>query len=98
MNGVALSARDLWMSIPAAGRSFSKKERSQGGFLFSAERSCTLALLELFGLMTVGREDPDEGQSWRVTEVLHSPSSGSIFSNCTLNRQSAPKSYRNSID
>ena len=26
------------------------------------------------------------------------PSSGSIFSNCTLNRQSAPKSYRNSID
>lgn len=73
MNGVALSARDLWMSIPAAGRSFSKKERSQGGFLFSTERSCTLALLELFGLMTVGREDPDDGQSWRVTEVLHTP-------------------------
>jgi hypothetical protein len=36
MNGVALSARDLWMSIPAAGRSFSKKERSQSGFQFSS--------------------------------------------------------------
>ncbi len=73
MNTVALSTRDLWMSIPAAGLSFSQKERSRGDFLFSAERSCTLALLELFGLMTVGREDPDEGQSWRVTEVLHTP-------------------------
>ncbi len=30
-----------------------------------------LALLELFGLMTVERAEPDEGQSWCVTEVRH---------------------------
>ncbi|MFH1924466.1 MAG: plasmid pRiA4b ORF-3 family protein, partial [Planctomycetota bacterium] len=73
MSRVAMNARDLWMSIPAAGRSFSEKERGRGDFLYSTERSCTLALLELFGLMTVERDDPDEGQSWRVTEVRHTP-------------------------
>ena len=73
MNRVAWDARDLWMSIPAAGRAFSRKASKRGEFLYSAERSCTLALLELFGLMTVGRGEPDEGKSWRVTEVLHTP-------------------------
>jgi hypothetical protein len=73
MNRVALDARDLWMSIPAAGRRFSRKASKRGEFLYSAELSCTLALLELFGLMTVGRGEPDEGQSWRVTEVRHTP-------------------------
>ena len=90
MNRVALTARDLWMSIPAAGRSFSKKERSQGGFLFSAERSCTLALLELFGLMKVGREDPDEGQNWRVTEVLPKPVLRQRRISTTESRRSKP--------
>lgn len=73
MGHVALHARDLWMSIPAAGRSFSKKERQQGSYLYSTERSCTLALFELFGLMTVERDEPDEGQNWCVTEVRHTP-------------------------
>jgi hypothetical protein len=73
MNHVALNARDLWMSIPTAGRRFSKKEKGRGVFLYSVERSCTLALLELFGLMTVERGEPDEGQSWRVTKVHHTP-------------------------
>lgn len=73
MNRVAANARDLWTSIPAAGRSFSEKERGRRDFLYSTERSCTLALLELFGLMTVGREEPAEGQSWCVTEVRHTP-------------------------
>jgi hypothetical protein len=70
---VAMNARDLWNSIPSAGRSFSEKERRRGEFLYSTERSCTLALLELFGLMTVERDEPDEGQSWHVTEVSHTP-------------------------
>ena len=73
MNTVALKARDLWASIPAGGRVFSKKERERGEFLYSTERACTLALLELFGLMTVEREEPDEGQNWCVTEVRHTP-------------------------
>lgn len=73
MNYVAMNARDLWMSIPPAGRSFSAKESRRGDFLYSVERSCTLALLELFGLITVQREEPAEGQSWRVTEVHHTP-------------------------
>jgi len=73
MNHVALNARDLWMSIPATGRLFSKKERTRGSFLYNAERSSTLALLELFGLMTVERNEPDEGKNWLVTEVHHTP-------------------------
>ncbi len=73
MSRVALNARDLWTSIPAAGRSFSKQERGRGAFLYSAERSCTLALLELFGLMAVKRDEPDEGQSWCVTEARRTP-------------------------
>ena len=73
MSRVALNARDLWTLIPAAGRSFSKQERGRGAFLYSAERSCTLALLELFGLMAVKRDEPDEGQSWCVSEVRRTP-------------------------
>ena len=69
MSQVALNARDLWMSIPATCRHFSKKERLRGDFLYSTERSCTLALFELFGLMTVERDEPGEGQGWCVTEV-----------------------------
>jgi len=73
MNQVAMNARDLWMSIPAAGRRFSKKQRRRGEFLYNTDRSCTLALLELFGLMTVEKDEPDEGQGWQVAEVRHTP-------------------------
>jgi hypothetical protein len=73
MNHVALNARDLWILIPEAGRSLSQQERGRGGFLYSVERSCTLALLELFGLITVERDEPDEGQSWCVTEIRRTP-------------------------
>jgi hypothetical protein len=73
VNRVAADARDVWKLIPAAGRTFSRKSEKRGEFLHSAERSCTLALLELFGLMTVGRGEPDEGQGWRVTNVRHTP-------------------------
>lgn len=73
MNQVAMHARDLWTSVPTAGCRFSKEERTQKELLYSAERSCTLALLELFGLMLVERDEADEGQSWCVTEVRHTP-------------------------
>jgi hypothetical protein len=73
MSHVAMNARELWTSIPATGRRFSEKETRRGDFLYSAERSCTLALLELFGLLEVERDVPEEGQSWRVTAVRHLP-------------------------
>jgi hypothetical protein len=73
MSRVALNARELWTSIPADGRRFADKKQTSRDFLYNVERSCTLALLELFGLMTVEREEPEEGQSWRVTEVRHTP-------------------------
>ena len=73
LSNVAMNARDLRASIPAAGRRLSENERRRGKFLYSTERSCTLALLELFGLMTVERDEPHEGQSWRVAEVRHTP-------------------------
>jgi hypothetical protein len=71
MNYVAMQARDLWTSIPAAGYIVPLKERKPGAFLYGTERACTLALLEMFGLMTVEREEPAEGQNWRVTKVCH---------------------------
>lgn len=70
---VALDARDLWMSIPPAGYRLSQEQSRRGDFLYSAERCCTMALLELFGLMTVQRAEPEEGQGWRVAEVRHTP-------------------------
>ncbi len=73
MSHVALTARDLWTSIPASGCSFSKQEQDRRVYLYGAERSCTLALLEMFGLMAVERDEPDEGQSWCVTEVHRTP-------------------------
>ena len=72
MNYVS-NARDLWRAIPSAGQSFSGKESRRGEFLYCVEQLCTLALLEMFGLMTVEREEPDEGQSWRVAAVHHLP-------------------------
>jgi hypothetical protein len=68
---VASDVHDLWRRIPTVGLILSEKERKRGGFLYSVERSCTLALLELFGLMTVVRCEPEEGQNWCVTEVHH---------------------------
>jgi hypothetical protein len=73
MRHLAMDAREVWSSIPPAGRSFSPGPSQRGNFLYSVERSCTLALLELFGLMTVERAVPEEGESWRVTEVRHTP-------------------------
>lgn len=69
MSYVALNARDLWMSIPAGGHRISQKDQRRGEFLYSVERSCTLALFEMFGLMTVERDEPGEGQGWCVSEV-----------------------------
>ena len=63
--------RDVWQSVPPEGRRFSKKEQASRGFLYSLERSTTLALLELFGLMTVERGEPVEGQGWPVAKINH---------------------------
>jgi hypothetical protein len=76
---MALDVRDLWRSIPPAGHRISEKERRPGEFLYGMERACTLALLELFGLMAVEREVPEEGQSWRVAEVHHTPFGDAIL-------------------
>jgi len=73
MNHVAMNLHDLWMSIPPAGHRFSEKQRRGRDPLYSTERSTTLALAELFGLMIVERAEPEEGQSWCVTKVGHTP-------------------------
>jgi hypothetical protein len=70
---VALNARDLCAAIPPEGRKFQELKQRRGDFLYSMERACSLALLELFGLMTVERGEPQEGEGWCVTRVLHTP-------------------------
>lgn len=72
-NSVALDARELWMSTPPSGRTFSKKEIRQEAIIYSQERACSLALLELFGLMAVERGEPDEKQTWPISAVRHTP-------------------------
>ena len=70
---LAMEVRRLWESIPPEGRRFSKKEQARGGFLHSVQQSTTLALFELFGLMTVDRDEPAKGQNWCVTHICHTP-------------------------
>jgi len=70
---VAMNCRDLWAAIPPDGRRFQELKQRRGDFLFSMERACSLALLELFGLMNVERGEPQEGEGWCVTRVIHTP-------------------------
>ncbi len=49
---VAMNARDLFAAIPQEGRKLQELKERRGGFLYSMERACSLALFELFGLMT----------------------------------------------
>ena len=63
----------LWESIRPEGRSFSEREQARGGIVDSVQQSTTLALLELFGLMTVERAQPAKGQNWCVTKICHTP-------------------------
>lgn len=69
---LALDARELWTANPSYLR-IPEKGYGTTELLYSVERCCTLALLELFGFMTVERTEPEEGKSWRVTEVRHTP-------------------------
>lgn len=68
-NRVAAYAMELWAMVPRSGRQFSLSEQKSGSFCTGSERSCTLALLELFGLLDVDREEPAQGQNWRVNGV-----------------------------
>ena len=77
---LAMEVRMLWESIPQAGRSFSKNEQVRGEFLHSVQQSTTLALLELFGLMSVERERPAKGQNWCVTNICHTPFGDELLS------------------
>ena len=70
---LVMEVRRLWESIRPEGRSFSEREQVRGEFLHSVQQSATLALLELFGLMTVERDQPAKGQNWRVTKICHTP-------------------------
>ena len=71
LTDMAMYVRDVWQSVPPEGRRFSKKEQASRGFLYSLERSTTLALLELFGLMRVERGERVEGQGWPVAKIDH---------------------------
>ncbi len=70
---VAMNARDLCAAIPPEGRKFQELKQRRGDFLYSTERACSLALLELFGLMKVERGKAQAGEGWCVTKVLHTP-------------------------
>ena len=70
---LAMEVRMLCQRIPPEGRRFSKKEQTQGGIVGSVQQSTTLALLELFGLMTVERDQPEKGQNWCITRICHTP-------------------------
>jgi hypothetical protein len=72
-SGPAVRARDVWQSVPQEGRRFSKKEQAGKGFFYCEEQMTSLALLELFGFMTVVRGKPIEGISWAVEEIGHTP-------------------------
>lgn len=76
---LAREVRYLWESIPPEGRSFSKKDQDRGEFLHSLQQSTTLALLELFGLMTVERDPPAKGQNWCVTKICHTSFGGELL-------------------
>ncbi len=68
---LAMEVRMLCQRIPPEGRCISKKEQTRGGIVDSVQQSTTLALLELFGLMTVERDQPAKGQNWCVTNICH---------------------------
>ena len=68
---MATEVREVWQSVPPEGRCFSQKEQLNKGYLFRLERATSLALLELFGLMTMQRGEPVEGQGWTVARIDH---------------------------
>jgi hypothetical protein len=70
MRGLSLQARELWQGVPAKGL-WVKGDGPTSYLLSSVESFCTLALLELFGLFAVQREEPTSGESWRVTAIEH---------------------------
>ena len=68
--GMALQARDLWHGVPAAGLRF-KGDEQRSYLLYGVESFCTLALLEMFGLVAVRRGEPTSGENWRITAIEH---------------------------
>ncbi len=70
-SGPTMLARDVWNDIPKEGRHFSKKQQGDKGILYSEQRAATLALLELFGFMTVERVEPSEGRGWTIAKIDH---------------------------
>jgi hypothetical protein len=68
---MGMDVRSVWQAVPSEGRRFSENEQVSRGFLYSQERSTTLALLELFGLITVERGAPVVGQGWTVAKINH---------------------------
>jgi len=78
-DNIGIRTRDLWTDISAKGLCFSAKE-SRRGYLFSCtEQAAELALLELFGLVTVERYKPAEGEGWLVRAVRRTPFGTKLF-------------------
>ena len=73
LSSMAKRVREVWNNVPPEGLRFSG-EKAKRGYLFSSvEGTCILALSELFGVMTIRREPPEEGESWRIAEIHHTP-------------------------
>jgi hypothetical protein len=59
----------LWQSIPDDGWKLAGRDKFRKGTVSHVDTACLLALLELFGLITIQRETPVEGQNWNVAEI-----------------------------
>lgn len=68
-----LEALGILRNIPMEGRRFSRKEQSERRFMHSEEQATVLALLELFGLVSVERGEPAEGKGWTIASVSRRP-------------------------
>ncbi|NLX96461.1 MAG: plasmid pRiA4b ORF-3 family protein [Rhodopirellula sp.] len=65
-------AVSVWRRIPPGGITFEKGARSEG-FLHSSSRTCSVALLEMFGMAKAETTKPQQGEAWRILALRRSP-------------------------
>jgi len=81
-NDVASSADQLWYRI-SADRDYFAQLLQRKDIFRRVEQSCTLALFELFGLVTIERDAPKTGQRASITDV-HPTAFGSELMTCVF--------------
>lgn len=71
MSNLASSTFEAWNAVPAEGLRCERADARIPYFFRYVESLTTLALLELFGLMTIHSGEPDQGESWRIEQIHH---------------------------